>query len=380
MRLLYLTFNMSGDDTARSAREWMAQSKQPGTVPRQWRDFVNGTIANSPDALDSYDVIAVALQEVQRKDGFGEFVGELLKEVDADYIGTVAKNKSLARFTGQSFDQHLYLFYRKNSGLSVVARGSTCFGKGKTCVKGSVGMHLHSNAGHYIFICSHFPFVSADESGNAARNAAYQQTMDKLVKRLLGKVKSEDAFIVFGGDLNYRSFKLRGRETALFRGGSSNVTQLAAKFRANSLPASQLFIDSLSVQRSTGRSQAFPVNTWLECNQRPNDVGALFAPTYEPTCKMLSERSARKRNAQPADLAESRQSGKKSGYEDFEARTPSWCDRVFYNAADVRCRAGKFAAGSVESDHDAVWSELITSQRTAMAMPTDFILEVHDFM
>ena len=389
LRVLTLTWNMSGEDTSRSTAEW-----KRSTVGNEWmnwirrRDYYRG---GSSQALDrsvlDYDVIVICLQEVHRKSEFAEFfldslnnarnVGKTPSAIKSDrYVMATAKNKSLARLAGSSFDQHLYLFYLSSAGFSVAKRGSTCFGAGGTCVKGSVAMHLHRSNEHYIFISSHFPMVSTGKEGDIARTAAYQQTEDKLILKMR-TLSSETALstdavtVVWAGDFNYRTERIApGMDDTIL----DNEKQ-GDRHR-----------DRLAQLRTTGAPAPWPYTLgWRECSETGKQRGD-FKPNYQPTCRFAQ---LKKTASQQSILASGhlRHEGWASAYtitKSGKTRFPSWCDRVFFKPRQgviIQCKSNKFSTGSVESDHDAVFADLeLNGVQAGAPIKQGLIQEWHDFM
>ena len=416
-KILTLTWNMSGADTSRSTAEWKrsevgatwiewiqgSKTSTPGQRPR------SGTAEALPSLIQTYDVIAICLQEVHRSSQFAEFfvdelnralpeAGKSLDQRRAQkYTMSAAKNKSIARFAAQSFDQHLYLLFRLADGFTVAKRGSTCFGAGGTCVKGSVAQHLHRRGEHYIFVNSHFPVVSGEgrhsltvaerkeavarrERGETARLAAYHSTQDTLLKKMrtmnntvIGESK---VTIIWAGDFNYR--------TELAGPSLPQPDELVTGF----------YRDRLNGVRTIGGGP-WPAGTgWRECEgatitdsiivpkSDDNEDGILkisrtrLGPSYTPTCRMNKVK-----DVGATGLARQRYTGVMEAYSD--KRNPAWCDRVFIKPLDPRklsCMANKFSSGSVESDHDAIFAEIVLSGVTvgepAPEMPIE---EWHDF-
>ena len=387
LKILTLTWNMSGEDTSRSADAWARSA-----VGAYWSRWLRGMSAGaSGEALEhgtnAFDVVALCLQEVHRKSQFDDFfLAELNRSLpkagktpaqvnEQKFISTVAKNKSLARLAGHSFDQHLYLFYRANSGFSVAKRGSTCFGAGGSCVKGSVAMHLHRGGEHYIFVCSHFPLASVGLEGDIARNAAYRSTLEKLIaqmRTLHGTVlDSSDVTVVWGGDFNYRSERI--------------PLQFNDTIPPNEKQGDR-YNDRLAALRAEGRPEPWPYNAgWRECTETTLD--RRFKPNYQPTCRLVQlPRSAG--SEEIVRQGRLRHEGLKAAYtlvtRDGSARNPSWCDRIFIKPLDVRqltCKSNKFSTGSVESDHDAVFAELtLALSAVGVSLVQGEIEEWHDFM
>jgi len=364
LSILTLTWNMSGIDTSRSVKEW-----ENSIVGRHWIDWLQGKTQSTEklsNKIGSFDIIVVGLQEVHRKSEFGRFflktINSSISDPKEQYLAVEAKNKSLARFTGHSFDQHLHVFSKVKHHFAAPKRGSTCFGAGGSCVKGSVAIHLSRQDEHYIFVTSHFPFVAEDDRGDLARLAAYRQTVDKLLLEMRTidgtEVPLDKVTIVWGGDFNYRTDRM-------------------VQF-ANIGRQSVLHKDRLNSIRALGKEPWAYNLGWRECGEVKQD--ARFKPSYEPTFRMIQL----PKTATSAEIAEQgrlRYTGDKTAYS--TKRKPAWCDRWFIKALapeNLSSKANKFSTGSVESDHDAVFAEIsLSNVIPGRPLVQGHIEEWHDF-
>lgn len=378
LKILTLTWNMSGKDTSRSKESW-----EKSVVGQEWKNWLRGAGSNPNEALEGgtgqIDIVVVGLQEVHRNGQFGEFMLDALNAslsksrktpaqiADERFTMAVAKNKSAARLAGVSFDQHIYVFYRKRDGFSVAKRGSTCFGAGGSCVKGSVAIHLHRRNEHYILVTSHFPLGGdVGVEGDLARTAAYHSTMDNLMPQMLTvaghSIPLDKATVVWCGDINFRTN----------RGSRGESTKQGDNYQ-----------DRLSLQRALGKAP-FPYNQgWRESGETQQDSN--FKPNYQPTCKMDKVKRKVLNEGAMRSMARIRHEGLKDAYvmETKKGwRNPSWCDRVFIKSpTSFSGKSNKFSTGSVESDHDAVFAELALSGVTVgEPLVQGAIEEWHDFL
>ncbi len=356
LRVRVLTWNMSGKDNTHSVSGWNAS-----TAGKYWDLTAQAAVQ------DKQEVVVVCLQEVHHADRFGSFFHKRLNATAArhgrHYEMHTAKNRSFVSLIGESFDQHLYVYHLAPASLPagasmrVVKRGSTCFGAPvagqATCVKGTVGQHLvytrdGNTTEHFLFLCSHFPFVAQGDAGALARNAAYHKTTKKLVHTLTTvhghTVPHARVSVVWAGDLNYRKM-------------SNGHDQLSHE-RATRSPQ--------------GGATPFPAaDGWTECGQpEGRAVRMTDAPSFPPTCKMRQLDAAWRRtwpDHPDTMLIHARQQGTPEAYihttAKGQARVPSHCDRVLYRRADARtvvsCTMTKQAAGAIHSDHDAVLASLV---------------------
>lgn len=349
LKILALTWNMSGADTLRTMQEW-----QNSSVGQLWMDWIKDqtkTDEKRTTPIDSFDIIVVGLQEVHRKSEFAKFLLYTInshgrKEPGEIFLAAETKNKSLARLAGYSFDQHLHVFYKVKHDFVVSKRGSTCFGAVGSCVKGSVAIHLNRKDEHYIFVNSHFPFVSEEKKGDLARLAAYKSTVDKLLVQMRTiddtEIPMEKVTVIWGGDFNYRTDRNMIPDD---RKQSLSYNDRLSKFRKES--------DDL-----------WPFNFgWRECGEVKRSAD--FKPSYQPTFKMV--KLPRKSTLQEIfDHGRLRYNGDKKAYS--RMRNPAWCDRIFVKPFDPKslvCTTNKFSTGAVESDHDAVFAEITLSNVVA---------------
>jgi hypothetical protein len=345
LKILALSWNMSGSDTLRTMQEW-----QNSFVGQQWSDWITdktNTHERRENPIHSFDIVVVALQEVHRKSGFAKFFLHAINTSGTTkpgemFLAAEAKNKSLARLAGYAFDQHLHVFYKVKHGFTIAKRGSTCFGAGGSCVKGSVAVHLNRQDEHYIFVNSHFPFISVDGRGDLSRMGAYRSTVDKLLLQMRTvdgvEIPMDKVNVIWGGDFNYRTNRLNVIDT-----GKQSV----------------VYEDRLNTLRSSGKGPWSYNLGWRDGDETKQSRN--FKPSYEPTFRLVQL----PKTASSKEIFESgqlRYLGSKKAYSLL--RDPAWCDRIFTKPvakATLSCRTNKFSTGSVESDHDAVFAEITLS-------------------
>jgi len=403
LRLVALTWNMSGRDNARSLAEW----RKDDILHDKWANLV--LLMTSGYGMNA-DVIVVALQEVYMAGSnvFGEYFGSLVQSnwmISANQLGHRVSNTStymgMVSSSAASFDQQLHVFWNRTRwpDLDIDKEAEVCFGTAlpflpASCLKASLGVRMwvrgkEKSTAPVFVVASHLPMVDTGIRGDAARTAAWQLTRDEVLRKQLypdrffemsrgirdprGPEETDAVYndrvlasqeqnmphtTVWLGDLNFRTDQEHGDRLTYLRQEEGHEMQALLRAYEPSI---------LSAPFSFARG-------WRECGQtQPPSPFESWRPRYTPTCKMRTlEDFMMMRQDRPEDrkerakaLIKARLNGDRLAYAQIHEREPSWCDRIFsYSVthdqrhATLWCDVRKAAGGMLLSDHDGVVAQL----------------------